>query len=106
MGRTECIDNELNPVFKEKITLDYDPYEEQKLIIKVWDIDDYENDITKADFLGEIACTLEELVDSGAKFSKALRYEGSDYGKIFVRIFSLSLLKQEMKLSTFPNHNI
>ncbi|KAL5255578.1 hypothetical protein ACHWQZ_G010974 [Mnemiopsis leidyi] len=84
LGRTECIDNELNPNFKEKITLEYDPYEEQKLIFKVWDIDDYENDINKADFLGEMHCTIEELVDS-PKFSKALRYEGTDYGKIFIK---------------------
>jgi hypothetical protein len=63
--------------------LDYDPGDEQKLIFKVWDIDDYENDISKADFLGEMYCTLEELVNC-SKFSKALRYEGSDYGKIFV----------------------
>ena len=71
-------------MFKEKITLDYNQFEEQKLIIKVWDIDDYENDITKADFLGEISCTLEELAEAGSKFSKPLRYEGSDYGTIFV----------------------
>ena len=83
LGRTECIDNELNPVFKEKIILDYDAYDEQKLIFKVWDIDDYENDISKADFLGEMDCTLGELIEC-SKFSKALRYEGSDYGKIFV----------------------
>jgi hypothetical protein len=73
----------LNPKFKETITLDYDPFEEQQLIFKVWDIDDYNDDITKADFLGEMQCTLEELVDS-TNYTKPLRYEGADFGKIFV----------------------
>ena len=85
LGRTECIDNELNPIFKNKIKLEYDAYEVQKLIFKVWDIDDYNNDINKADFLGEMHCTLEELVDC-TNFSKPLRYEGADFGKIFVSV--------------------
>ena len=70
--------------FKEKITLNYDPVEEQQLIFKVWDIDDNENDISKADFLGEIFCTLEDLVEC-PKFSIPLHYQGSDYGTIYVR---------------------
>ena len=104
LGRTECIDNELNPTFKEKIFLDYIPYEEQNLIIKVWDIDDYENDISKADFLGEIGCTLGELVDSGSKFYKALRYKGSDYGKIFVSIISALSVMFSSLLTTIFSH--
>ena len=76
-------------MFKETITLDYDPFEEQELIFKVWDIDDNNNDITKADFLGEMQCTLEQLVDC-TNFSKALRYEGADFGKIFVSNIQVS----------------
>ena len=87
LGRTECIDNDLNPTFKEKIILQYNSDEFQKLIFKVWDIDDNENDISKADFLGDMDCTLQELVDCST-FSKPLRYEGSDFGKIFVSSFN------------------
>ena len=53
----------------------------------MWDIDDNENDISKADFLGDMDCTLQELVDCST-FSKPLRYEGSDFGKIFVSSFN------------------
>ena len=85
LGRTECIADELNPKFKEKITLDYHPFDQQTLIFKVWDIDDWNNDINKADFLGEMTCTLQDLV-CAVNFSCSLRYNGDDYGKIYVRM--------------------
>ncbi|XP_067097002.1 copine Va [Osmerus mordax] len=70
-GRTEVIDNTLNPDFVRKYILDYFFEEKQNLRIDVYDIDSKSPDLAKHpcdfnDFLGQVFCTLGEIVGSPA----------------------------------------
>ncbi|KAF7668802.1 hypothetical protein LDENG_00286990 [Lucifuga dentata] len=70
-GRTEVIDNTLNPDFVRKYILDYFFEEKQNLRFDVYDIDSKSPDLAKHptdfnDFLGQIYCTLGEIVGSPA----------------------------------------
>uniref|UniRef100_A0A3P8NEA4 C2 domain-containing protein n=1 Tax=Astatotilapia calliptera TaxID=8154 RepID=A0A3P8NEA4_ASTCA len=62
-GRTEVIDNTLNPDFVRKYILDYFFEEKQNLRFDVYDIDSKSPDL---DFLGQVFCTLGEIVGSPA----------------------------------------
>uniref|UniRef100_A0A8C4ZAD5 Copine Va n=1 Tax=Gadus morhua TaxID=8049 RepID=A0A8C4ZAD5_GADMO len=63
-GRTEVIDNTLNPDFVRKYILDYFFEEKQNLRFDVYDIDSKSPDLAKHDFLGQVYCTLGEIVGS------------------------------------------
>uniref|UniRef100_A0A8C5HVA4 Copine-5-like n=1 Tax=Gouania willdenowi TaxID=441366 RepID=A0A8C5HVA4_GOUWI len=65
-GRTEVIDNTLNPDFVRKYILDYFFEEKQNLRFDVFDIDSKSPDLAKHDFLGQVHCTLGEIVGSPA----------------------------------------
>ncbi|KAJ0036849.1 hypothetical protein NQD34_005526 [Periophthalmus magnuspinnatus] len=71
-GRTEVIDNTLNPDFVRKYILDYFFEEKQNLRFDVYDIDSKSPDLGKhvsktiSDFLGQVFCTLGEIVGSPA----------------------------------------
>uniref|UniRef100_A0A3Q1AW48 C2 domain-containing protein n=1 Tax=Amphiprion ocellaris TaxID=80972 RepID=A0A3Q1AW48_AMPOC len=65
-GRTEVIDNTLNPDFVRKYILDYFFEEKQNLRFDVYDIDSKSPDLGKHDFLGQVHCTLGEIVGSPA----------------------------------------
>ncbi|XP_019716400.1 copine-5-like isoform X2 [Hippocampus comes] len=65
-GRTEVIDNTLNPDFVRKYILDYFFEEKQNLRFDVFDIDSRSPDLAKHDFLGQVHCTLGEIVGSPA----------------------------------------
>uniref|UniRef100_A0A669BFT5 Copine Va n=1 Tax=Oreochromis niloticus TaxID=8128 RepID=A0A669BFT5_ORENI len=64
--RTEVIDNTLNPDFVRKYILDYFFEEKQNLRFDVYDIDSKSPDLAKHDFLGQVFCTLGEIVGSPA----------------------------------------
>uniref|UniRef100_A0A3Q4H5Q5 Copine Va n=1 Tax=Neolamprologus brichardi TaxID=32507 RepID=A0A3Q4H5Q5_NEOBR len=63
---TEVIDNTLNPDFVRKYILDYFFEEKQNLRFDVYDIDSKSPDLAKHDFLGQVFCTLGEIVGSPA----------------------------------------
>ncbi|XP_064812350.1 copine-5-like isoform X2 [Oncorhynchus masou masou] len=70
-GRTEVIDNTLDPDFVRKYILDYFFEEKQNLRFDVYDIDSKSPDLAKHpsdidDFLGQVFCTLGEIVGSPA----------------------------------------
>ncbi|XP_064487021.1 copine-8-like isoform X2 [Ornithodoros turicata] len=62
VGRTEMIDNCLNPDFVTKFIVDYYFEERQQLLFKLFDIDSPSLDLQNHDFLGQVKCTLGELV--------------------------------------------
>ena len=64
IGRTERIDDNLNPKFQKQITVDYHFEEVQKLGFYLFDIDDQNDDISKADFLGKCECTLGQVCNN------------------------------------------
>uniref|UniRef100_A0A674NRS2 Copine Vb n=1 Tax=Takifugu rubripes TaxID=31033 RepID=A0A674NRS2_TAKRU len=65
-GRTEVIDNTLNPDFVRKYILDYFFEEKQNLRFDLYDVDSKSPDLSKHDFLGQTFCTLGEIVGSPA----------------------------------------
>ncbi|KAM3593613.1 uncharacterized protein V6R79_017068 [Siganus canaliculatus] len=64
MGRTEKINNNLNPQFSKTFILDYYFEMVQKLRFEVYDIDSENCSLHDADFLGELECTLGQIVSS------------------------------------------
>ncbi|XP_067324060.1 copine-5 isoform X2 [Anolis sagrei] len=72
-GRTEVIDNTLNPDFLRKFILDYFFEEKQNLRFDLYDVDSKSPDLSKHDFLGQTFCTLGEIVGSpGSRLEKPL----------------------------------
>ncbi|KAA0707894.1 Copine-5 [Triplophysa tibetana] len=65
-GRTEVIDNTLNPDFVRKYILDYFFEEKQNMRFDLYDVDSKSPDLSKHDFLGQMFCTLGEIVGSPA----------------------------------------
>ncbi|CAG5895592.1 unnamed protein product [Menidia menidia] len=71
IGRTEKIQNCLNPTFSKSLILDYYFEMVQKLRFEVYDIDSENCSLEEADFLGQLECTLGQIVSS-SKLTKPL----------------------------------
>ncbi|PIA44583.1 hypothetical protein AQUCO_01700286v1 [Aquilegia coerulea] len=84
IGRTEVLMNTLNPVWINKVSIDYQFEIVQPLVFRVFDVDTkYHNLSTKAlklneqDFLGEASCVLSEIVTKRTK-SLTLNLQGKN----------------------------
>ncbi|XP_076617445.1 copine-3-like isoform X2 [Chaetodon auriga] len=64
IGRTEKIKNCLNPKFSKTFVIDYYFEMVQKLRFELYDIDSDNCSLQDADFLGELECTLGQIVSS------------------------------------------
>ncbi|XP_030612091.1 copine-3-like isoform X2 [Archocentrus centrarchus] len=64
IGRTEKIENCLNPKFAKSLVLDYYFEMVQKLRFEVHDIDSENCSLQESDFLGQLECTLGQIVSS------------------------------------------
>ncbi|XP_032895492.1 copine-8 isoform X1 [Amblyraja radiata] len=72
-GRTEAIDNTLNPDFVRKFLLDYFFEERQNLRFDLYDVDSKSSNLSEHDFLGQVFSTLGEIVGSlGSRLEKPL----------------------------------
>ncbi|KAG5836109.1 copine-9-like isoform X2 [Anguilla anguilla] len=72
-GRTEVIDNTLNPDFVRKFVLDFFFEEKQNLRFDVYNVDSRSCNISKHDFLGQTFCTLGEIIGStGSRLERTL----------------------------------
>ncbi|XP_072306591.1 copine-3-like isoform X2 [Eucyclogobius newberryi] len=71
IGRTEKIMNCLSPKFSKSFVVDYFFEMVQKLKFEVYDIDNENSSLVDADFLGQLECTLGQIVSS-RKFTKPL----------------------------------
>ncbi|XP_058488703.1 copine-9-like isoform X1 [Solea solea] len=73
-GRTEVIDNTLNPDFVRKFVLDYFFEEKQNLRFDVYNVDTRSSNLSKhKDFLGQTFCTLGEIIGStGSRMERTL----------------------------------
>lgn len=67
IGRTEVIQNDLNPHFRVQVSVPYRFEEIQNIRIGIWDIDNntQSHNLTAQDFLGDIRTTLGDLVSNG-----------------------------------------
>ncbi|XP_078144387.1 copine-9-like isoform X1 [Centroberyx gerrardi] len=74
-GRTEVIDNTLNPDFVRKFVLDFFFEEKQNLRFDVYNVDSRSCNISKHDFLGQTFCTLGEIIGStGGRLERTLSF--------------------------------
>ncbi|KAL5473572.1 hypothetical protein EMCRGX_G028068 [Ephydatia muelleri] len=110
VGRTEVIENNLNPKFSTTFRLEYRFEEVQNLQFAVYDVDDkhHVDNIDKQELLGTVECTLAEIMAAGEHLTKSLRLRGNPAGKItlqaeevqdskFIVNFELSATKLEKK---------
>eukprot|EP00731_Ephydatia_muelleri_P028931 Em0020g575a len=110
VGRTELIENNLNPKFSTTFSMEYRFEEVQNLQFAVYDVDDKQHvdNIDKQQLLGAMECTLAEVMAAGEHLTKSLRLQGNPAGKItiqaeevqdskFVVAFELSATKLEKK---------
>uniref|UniRef100_A0A674CXE2 Copine family member 9 n=1 Tax=Salmo trutta TaxID=8032 RepID=A0A674CXE2_SALTR len=69
----EVIDNTLNPDFVRKFVLDFFFEEKQNLRFDVYNVDTRSSNISKHDFLGQMFCTLGEIIGStGSRLERTL----------------------------------
>uniref|UniRef100_A0A673BJE0 Copine-3-like n=1 Tax=Sphaeramia orbicularis TaxID=375764 RepID=A0A673BJE0_9TELE len=93
IGRTEKIMNCLNPRFSKTFVIDYYFEMVQKLKFEVYDIDSENSSLANADFLGELECTLGQIVSS-RKLTKPLLMKDkrpAGRGTMTVSVFSSDL---------------
>nr|KAG5706039.1 hypothetical protein BaRGS_028148 [Batillaria attramentaria] len=95
VGRTEVINDNLNPDFARKFIMSYLFEESQKLKFEIYDVDSPSHRLDQHDFLGSMEITLGEIVGSpGSKLEKPLRGPARDNGKIILRVEELGSCKE------------
>nr|CAD7201809.1 unnamed protein product [Timema douglasi] len=97
IGRTETIDNNLNPDFATKVHLLYRFEEQQILKFEVYDVDVNDPSLDKQDFLGYCETTLGQLVSAG-KLVLPLTGMPINKGEMIVRVEELASSKDEVTL--------
>ncbi|XP_029901904.1 copine-8 isoform X1 [Myripristis murdjan] len=104
-GRTEVIDNTLNPDFVRKFILDYFFEERQNLRFDLYDVDSKSANLSKHDFLGQASCTLGEVVGSlGSRMEKPLGgIPGKKCGTIIVKAEELSNCRESVMMQFCGN---
>lgn len=97
-GRTEVIKNTLNPEFATKIPIGYRFEEMQKMKFQLFDVDGRSTSLDEHESLGEIECTLGQIVSS-ANFTCPLHlYSNSNAGQLTVLSEEIGNLKEEVEL--------
>uniref|UniRef100_A0AAR2LM02 Copine-3 n=1 Tax=Pygocentrus nattereri TaxID=42514 RepID=A0AAR2LM02_PYGNA len=93
VDRTERVKNCLCPKFAKKFVIDYHFEVVQKLRFSLYDIDNKTIDLSDDDFLGELECTLGQIVSSG-KLTRPLLKNKRPAGKgtITVNVLYSSIL--------------
>ncbi|XP_066579658.1 copine-8 isoform X1 [Amia ocellicauda] len=104
-GRTEMIDNTLNPDFVRKFILDYFFEERQNLRFDLYDVDSKSANLSKHDFLGQAFCTLGEVVGSlGSRMEKPLvGIPGKKCGTIIVKAEELGNCREVVMMQFCGN---
>ena len=84
IGRTEVIENSLNPAWEKKFVIEYRFEERQQVKFEVYDADSSTTRLSDHDFLGKCDTTLGQIVSSqGKQYVSVLkgRSEKGDKGK-------------------------
>ncbi|XP_077090056.1 copine-8 [Siphateles boraxobius] len=104
-GRTEVIDNTLNPDFVRKFLLDYFFEERQNIRFDLYDVDSKSSNLSKHDFLGQAFCSLGEVVGSqGSRMEKDLGgIPGKKCGKIIVKAEELNNCRESVMMQFCGN---
>ncbi|KAF8562468.1 hypothetical protein P879_11414 [Paragonimus westermani] len=98
LGRTEVIQNTLNPDFAKMIMVEYHFEEQQRLNFAVYDVDCSSDNLKNQDFLGHCEATLGEIASS-RKIVKPLKNGPSaNCGTIMIVAEEVSSCKDELIL--------
>nr|XP_022302615.1 copine-8-like isoform X2 [Crassostrea virginica] len=104
-GRTETIDNQLNPNFATKFTVTYYFEELQSIKFEIYDVDSASRNLKDHDFIGSLECSVGELVGApGGKLEKPLRGPRKSNGVILLRAEELNKCKEEVTLHFRASH--
>lgn len=96
IGRTEVVENTLNPDFVKSIKIDYRFEELQRLRFEVYDSDSTSNKLSDHDFLGWTVCSLGSIMgESCGRFEKDLEKKNGakGIGKIIIAAEELTTCK-------------
>lgn len=94
LGRTETIDNNLNPDFVKKFQMTYYFEERQNLKFEVYDVDSNSRKLSDHDFAGKAEFLLGEILASpGSTMQKPLSGPGVNQGTIMIRAEELDSSK-------------
>ncbi|XP_018411263.1 PREDICTED: copine-3-like, partial [Nanorana parkeri] len=88
VDRTERISNCLNPRFAKKFMIDYYFEIVQKVKFGIYDIDNKSYDLSDDDFLGELECTLGQIVSSKKLTKPLVMKNGRPAAKGTITIFA------------------
>uniref|UniRef100_A0A674N834 Copine-3 n=2 Tax=Takifugu rubripes TaxID=31033 RepID=A0A674N834_TAKRU len=88
VGRTEKIMNCLDPAFSKTFVIDYYFEVVQKLRFELYDIDSDNCNLQEADFLGELECTLGQIVSSKKLMRPLVMKDKRPAGKGSITIFA------------------
>ncbi|KAI1243491.1 hypothetical protein IHE44_0001116 [Lamprotornis superbus] len=92
VDRTERVKNSLNPRFAKKFLIDYYFELVQKLKFGIYDIDNKTYDLSDDDFLGELECTLGQIVSSRTLTKPLVLKNGKPAGR-----GSITITAEEVK---------
>ncbi|RMC15197.1 hypothetical protein DUI87_07380 [Hirundo rustica rustica] len=92
VDRTERVKNSLNPKFAKKFLIDYYFELVQKLKFGIYDIDNKTYDLSDDDFLGELECTLGQIVSSKTLTKPLVLKNGKPAGR-----GSITITAEEIK---------
>ncbi|GAA51758.1 copine-8, partial [Clonorchis sinensis] len=98
LGRTEVIQNTLNPDFVKKIVIEYHFEEQQRLNFAVYVFDDSSDKLEKHDFLGNCEATLGEIASSWKVMKPLKNGPAEKCGSIIVIADEVSSCKDELIL--------
>uniref|UniRef100_A0A8C0FN51 Copine 8 n=1 Tax=Bubo bubo TaxID=30461 RepID=A0A8C0FN51_BUBBB len=104
-GRTEVIDNTLNPDFVRKFIMDYFFEERENLRFDFYDVDSKSPNLSKHDFLGQMFCTLGEIVGSqGSRLEKPIvGIPGKKCGTVIVTAEELGCCRDSVLMQFCAN---
>uniref|UniRef100_A0AAX7SKU6 C2 domain-containing protein n=1 Tax=Astatotilapia calliptera TaxID=8154 RepID=A0AAX7SKU6_ASTCA len=117
VGRTEKIENCLSPKFSKPIVLDYYFEMVQKLRFEVHDIDTENCSLQEADFLGQLECTLGQIVSSRKLTKPLVKKDKMPAGKGTITIcaeemtdnrvvaFEVAARKLDKKIDCYDHNN-
>jgi len=104
VDRTECVKNNLNPVFAKTVYLDYRFEEVQKIRFNVHDVDNESQTLDDDDFLGTLDTTLGQVV-SASTFTKPLtNKKASKAGTITIHAEEVAQSKKYLTIQFAGKH--
>jgi len=96
IGRTETIQDTLNPAWEKKFVVDYSFEERQVVKFEVYDSDSQSKHLDHHDFLGRCESTMGSIVSSGA-FVAVLQGSSKSGSKIYIAAEELKTSKEHIK---------